>query len=53
MAISSQLKIVKIKKKVLPNVQAKPFIPNVSQDNRQGVLTANQQVRRPNVPPPN
>ena len=25
----------------------KPFIPNVSRDNRQG------EVRRPNVPPPN
>ena len=41
------------KQSVLPNVQAKLFLPNVSQDNRQCVLTTNQQVRHPNVPPPN
>ena len=43
------------KQSVLPYVglQAKPFIPNVSQDNRQGVFSATQQVRRPNAPPPN
>ena len=37
------------KQSVLPNVQAKmkPFIPNVSRDNRLG------EARRPNAPPPN
>ena len=40
-------------KSVLPNVQAKPFIPNSSNDNRQGFLTNNQQASRPNVSPPN
>ena len=40
------------KQTVLPDVNAKPFIPNVSQDNRQGVFPATHQVRRPNAPSP-
>ena len=48
MDINKQLNITTPKKSVLPNVKAKPFIHN-----RQGFLTINQQVRRPNVPPPN
>ena len=39
------------KQTVLPDVNAKPFIPNVSQDNRQGVFPATHQVHRPAVPP--
>ena len=40
------------KQSVLPDVIAKPFIPNVSQDNRQGVFPATHQVRRPTAPLP-
>ena len=38
----------------LPDVNAKPFVPSVSQkqDNRQGVFPVNQKVARPTAPPP-
>ena len=35
----------------LANAQAEPFVPSNSNDNRTNVLTNNQQVSRPNVPP--
>ena len=41
------------KQSVLPNVQAKPFLPNVSQDDTQGVFPVAQQVCGPNASPPN
>ena len=40
------------KQAVLPDVNANPFILNVSQDNGQGVFPATHQVRRHTVPPP-
>ena len=36
-----------------PSVQAKPFEPSNQNISRQGFVTNNQQVDRPNVPPPN
>ena len=41
------------KQPVLPNGQAKPFLSNVSQDNRHCVSPATRHVRRPNAPQPN
>ena len=40
------------KQAVLPDVNAKPFIPIVSQYNIKGVFPATYYVRRPNAPPP-
>ena len=47
--------ITLVKPAVLPDVNAKHFIPDVSQnkDNRQDVFPAIHKVPRPTIPPPN
>ena len=40
------------KKTILPNAQAKPFVPSNLNGNRTNVLTINTQVSRPHVLPP-
>ena len=43
------------KQTVLPNENAKPFIPRIAKNNNNGqnVLPTNQPVPRPTAPPPN
>ena len=43
------------KQTVLPNANAKPFIPRIAKKNNNGqnVLLASQSVPRPTAPPPN
>ena len=37
---------------IVPNIQAKPFVPNNQNVTRQGVFTNNKKDSRPNAPPP-